>query len=55
MGVSQTVLSKVEHGVGIGAEVTLIVLICTALGRLGYALWRLARPEAEAGVAANGA
>jgi hypothetical protein len=55
VGVSETVLSKVEHGVGIGAEVTLIVLICTALGRLGYALWRLARPEAEAGAAANGA
>jgi hypothetical protein len=55
VGVSEIVLSKVEHGVGIGAEVTLIVLICTALGRLGYALWRLARPEAEAGAAANGA
>jgi hypothetical protein len=55
VGVSDAVLSKVENGVGIGAEVTLIVLICASLGRLGYALWRLARPEAEAGAAANGA
>jgi hypothetical protein len=55
VGVSGGVLAKVEYGVEIGAEVTLIVVICTALARLGYALWKLARPEAEARTAANGA
>jgi hypothetical protein len=53
VGVSGAVLAKVEYGVEIGAEVTLIVIVCVALGRLGFALWRLARPDAEARAAAN--
>jgi hypothetical protein len=55
VGVSGVVLAKVQTGVDIGAEVTLIVMICAALGRLGLALWRLARPSAEAGAGAKDA
>ncbi|HZZ90362.1 MAG TPA: hypothetical protein VFE13_18680 [Caulobacteraceae bacterium] len=54
-GVAQSVLAQVEKGVNIGAEVTLIVLICTALGRLAVTLWQLLRRSYGAGVATNGA
>jgi hypothetical protein len=42
-GVPAAVLAKVQHGVDIGAEVTLIVVICLALGHLVVAGWRLFR------------
>jgi hypothetical protein len=54
-GVSGEALAKVDHGVNIGAEVTLIVIICAALGRLAFAVWRVFRADAEAQAAANGA
>ena len=54
-GVGASVLTKVEHGVNIGAEVTLIVIICAALGRLAFALWLLLRHAPEGEIAANGA
>lgn len=44
VGVPAAVLAKVQHGVDIGAEVTLIVVICSALGRFVFAAWRLFRP-----------
>jgi hypothetical protein len=55
VGVAAPVLAKVEAGVNVGAEVTLIVLICTAIARLALALWGLRRPAVEAHAAANGA
>jgi hypothetical protein len=54
-GVGASVLTKVEYGVNIGAEVTFIVLICAALGRLAYALWMLVRHAPAADAAPNGA
>ena len=54
-GVSAAVLTKVEYGVNIGAEVTFIVMIGAALGRLVYALWTLFRPAAETDSAPSGA
>ena len=43
-GVSAAVLAKVQYGIDIGAEVTLIVVICAAAGRFLLAGWRLSRP-----------
>jgi len=43
--VDKLVLAKVDQGVNIGAEVTLIVVICAAVVRLGFSLWRLVRRE----------
>jgi hypothetical protein len=43
VGVPTQLLAKVQHGVDIGAEVTLIVLICSALGHMVVAGWRLFR------------
>ena len=42
-GVAPSVLAKVDQGVNIGAEVTLIVVICGAVVRLAISGWRLAR------------
>jgi hypothetical protein len=42
-GADHSVLAKVDQGVNIGAEVTLIVVICAALVRLGVSAWRLVR------------
>jgi hypothetical protein len=55
VGVGGAVLAKVEYGVGIGAEVTLVVIVCAALGRLAFTLWTLFRPAAKADAAPNGA
>lgn len=49
VGVPAAVLAKVEHGVNVGAEVTLIVVICAALGRIVLCGWRLLRPAAADG------
>lgn len=44
VGVPAAALSKVQYGIDIGAEVTLIVVICAAAGRFLVAAWRLFRP-----------
>jgi hypothetical protein len=48
VGVPAGVLAKVQHGVDIGAEVTLIVIICSAVGHFVFAGWRLLRPAPAA-------
>lgn len=54
-GMTGPVLAQVEKGVNIGAEVTLIVLICAALGRLAATLWQLTRRSPGAGAKAQDA
>jgi hypothetical protein len=44
-GVDPAALAKVNQGVNIGAEATLIVVICVALARLALCVWRLRRRE----------
>ncbi|HEY2592512.1 MAG TPA: hypothetical protein VGK33_01275 [Chloroflexota bacterium] len=44
-GADRFVLVKVDHGVNVGAEVTLIAVICTAVVQLALSAWRLARRE----------
>ena len=47
-GVPAAVLAKVQHGVDIGAEATLIVIVCASVGRFVFAGWRLLRPTPPA-------
>jgi hypothetical protein len=42
-GVAPAVLAKVDEGVNIGAQVTLIVVICGAVVQLALSAWRLVR------------
>ena len=54
-GVPALVTAEVQYGVGIGAEVTLIIVICSAILSLGFAAWRLFRALPQTRRAANGA
>ncbi|HXQ13622.1 MAG TPA: hypothetical protein VN814_03250 [Caulobacteraceae bacterium] len=44
-GIDPLALAKVDQGVNIGAEVTLIVVIVGALIRMGASIWRLTRRD----------
>jgi hypothetical protein len=44
-GVAASVLANTDKAVNIGAEVTLIVVICGAVVRLAVSVWRLARHD----------
>jgi hypothetical protein len=44
-GVGPSVLAKVDQGVNIGAQVTLIVVICGAVWQLAVSVWRIARRD----------
>ena len=45
--VAPSVLAKVDQGVNIGAEVTLIIVICGAVVQLAVALWRFVRRDPD--------
>jgi hypothetical protein len=45
VGVDRLALAKVEQGVNIGAEVTLVVVMCAALARLALSVWRFVRRD----------
>jgi len=45
VGIDRLALAKVDQGVNIGAEVTLIVVICLALARFVLCVWRFVRRE----------
>ena len=54
-GAPAVVLAKVERGVEIGAQVTLVVVICTAAIRLVFSGWRLAhQPRAALSATSRG-
>ncbi|HEX3916892.1 MAG TPA: hypothetical protein VHW60_06100 [Caulobacteraceae bacterium] len=55
VGLPPLVAAKVAYGVGIGAEVTLIVIICSAVLSLGLDGWRLFRALPTTRRATNGA
>lgn len=55
VGLPPLVAAKVAYGVNIGAEVTLIIIICTAALALALDGWRLFRALPPARRAANGA
>jgi hypothetical protein len=44
-GVDPSVLAKVDHGVNIGAEAMLFVVLCAAVVRSAVSVWRLVRRE----------
>jgi hypothetical protein len=55
VGVAPNVLAETQHGLEIGAEVTLICTICGILIGMATTAWRLFRSASTAGHATNGA